>query len=151
MTVTVQIAKSFRTAAKPLLKKYPSLAKDLLGLEAELISNPKLGTPLGNNSYKIRLKVSSKGKGKSGGARVISFVETILIGEVSAKDEDVIVTLIIIYDKAETATISDKELKKLIEKLSQAIAETVIDNINLLHRKFLFSYNLIQQSKQRYK
>ncbi len=86
MIVTVRITKSFRTAAKPLLKKYPSLSEDLLTLEAELIYNPKLGTPLGNNTYKIRLKISSKGKGKSGGARVISLIETTLIGEVDVEE-----------------------------------------------------------------
>lgn len=119
MKVTVQIAKSFKTAAKPLLKKYPSLSKDLLNLETELVSNPKLGISLGNNTYKIRLKVSSKAKGKSGGARVISLVETIMIGKVNVKDEDIIVTLIVIYDKADTATINDKELKELIKAFQQ--------------------------------
>ena len=115
MIVTVRIAKNFKTAAKPLLKKYPSLSKDLHTLELELLLNPKLGTPLGNNTYKIRLKISSKGKGKSGGARVITLIETILIGEVNSTDKDVTVNLITIYDKADTATISDKEFKELIK------------------------------------
>ncbi len=119
MSVTVRITKSFKTAAKPLLKKYPSLSKDLLALETELIANPKFGTPLGNNTYKIRLKISSKGKGKSGGARVISLVETTLIGEVNVKNEEVYVNLITIYDKANTATINDKELKDLINVFYQ--------------------------------
>lgn len=70
MSVTVRITKSFKAAAKPLLKKYPSLSGDLLKLEKELLENPKQGTALGCNIYKIRLKISSKGKGKSGGARV---------------------------------------------------------------------------------
>ena len=115
MSVTVRISKSFKTAAKPLLKKYPSLSKDLLAFEAELVNNPKLGTPLGNNTYKIRLKISSKGKGKSGGARVISLLETTLIGEVEITNEELTVNLITIYDKADTATISDKELRELIK------------------------------------
>jgi len=78
--VTVNITKSFSSAAKPLLKKYHSLSKDLLNLEKELTLKPRFGTSLGQDAYKIRLKISSKGKGKSGGARVISFVETIVIG-----------------------------------------------------------------------
>ncbi|MGI8634367.1 MAG: hypothetical protein ACR2KZ_03085 [Segetibacter sp.] len=102
-------------AAKPLLKKYPSLSGDLLKLEKELLENPKQGTALGHNAYKIRLKISSKGKGKSGGARVISLVETILIGEVQQTEEEITVNLITIYDKADTATISDKELKDLVK------------------------------------
>jgi mRNA-degrading endonuclease RelE of RelBE toxin-antitoxin system len=78
--VTVRITRSFRIAVKPLLKKFPSLSKDLLTLENELLVSPRLGTPLGQEAYKIRLKISSKGKGKSGGARVITLIETTLIG-----------------------------------------------------------------------
>ena len=115
MNVTVRITKNFKTAVKPLLKKYPSLSKDLLKLEAELIKDPKLGTPLGHNAYKIRLKISSKGKGKSGGARVISLVESTLIVEIDTSEEQIIVNLISIYDKSDTATISDKELKAMIK------------------------------------
>jgi hypothetical protein len=119
VTVTVQITKSFKIAVKPLLKRHPLLAKDLLNLEAELKINPKLGTPLGHNIYKIRLKISSKGKGKSGGARIISLLESTLIGLVNTQDENVTVNLITIYDKADTATISDKELKDLIKSFHQ--------------------------------
>ena len=63
MKVTVKITRSFKTAVKPLLKKYHSLSKDLLNLEKELVKTPRLGTPLGKDTYKIRLKVTSKGKG----------------------------------------------------------------------------------------
>lgn len=120
MSVTVRITKSFQAAAKPLLKKYPSLKSDLLKLEKELFENPKQGTALGHNAYKIRLKISSKGKGKSGGARVISLVETLLVGEVQVIEEEVTVNLITIYDKADTASISDKELKDLIKAFHHA-------------------------------
>lgn len=119
MSVTVRITRSFKSAAKPLLKKYPSLASDLLQLEKELQENPKQGTALGHNTYKIRLKIASKGKGKSGGARVISLVETTLIGEIQIAGEDITVNLITIYDKADTAAISDKELKELIKAFHQ--------------------------------
>lgn len=65
MKVTVNITKSFNSAAKPLLKKYHSLFEELLHLEEDLILKPRLGTSLGQDVYKIRLKISSKGKGKS--------------------------------------------------------------------------------------
>lgn len=71
MKVTVRITINFKSEAKPLLKKYKSLTNDLLNLEKELVENPRLGTPLGKDAYKIRLKITSKNKGKSGGARVI--------------------------------------------------------------------------------
>ena len=61
------------------------------------------------------MKISSKGRGKSGGARVISLVETTLIGEVNVTNENVTVNLITIYDKADIATITDKELRELIK------------------------------------
>lgn len=78
MKVTVRITKNFKSEAKPLLKKYHSLANDILKLEKELIQNPRLGTSLGQDIFKIRLKIASKGK--SGGARVISLVQSTLIG-----------------------------------------------------------------------
>ena len=115
MKVTVKITKSFTTAAKPLLKKYPSLPKDLLSLEKDLIVNPRHGTALGKSIYKIRLKIASKGKGKSGGARVISLVDPILLGMTEKiSEEEIRVVLITIYDKANIDNISDKELKELI-------------------------------------
>lgn len=120
MSVTVRITKSFKTAVKPLLKKYSSLKNDLLNLEEALINEPKQGTSLGNNVYKIRLKIASKGKGKSGGARVISLVEIVLIGELEAKEEAITVNLLTIYDKADTANITDKELKDLIKMFHDA-------------------------------
>lgn len=116
MKVTVKITRSFKTAAKPLLKKYQSLSKDLLNLEKELIKTPRLGTPLGKDTYKIRLKVTSKSKGKSGGARVISLVKTTLVVHAeTVSDEEIIINLITIYDKADVDNISDKELKDLIQ------------------------------------
>jgi mRNA-degrading endonuclease RelE of RelBE toxin-antitoxin system len=119
MKVTVRVAKSFKAAAKSLLKKHPSLSNDLLQLEKELLRNPKSGTSIGHNAYKIRLKISSKGKGKSGGARVVSLVETELVGELQFTEEEITVNLLTIYDKADTATITDKELKELIKAFHQ--------------------------------
>jgi len=116
--VTVNITRSFKTAAKPLLKKHHSLSKDLLNLEKELTKTPQLGTSLGHDAYKIRLKISSKGKGKSGGARVISFVETNIIGVAEKiSDEEIIVNLLTIFDKGDIENISDKELKELIKNI----------------------------------
>lgn len=66
-----------------------------------------MGTPLGNNFYKIRLAVHSKGKGKSGGARVITFVQVI----------DKNIFMIAIYDKSSLENISDKELQSRLKNL----------------------------------
>ena len=66
-----------------------------------------MGTPIGNNFYKIRLAIQSKGKGKSGGARVITFVQII--------NEKIF--LIAIYDKSSLENITDKELQNRLKKL----------------------------------
>ncbi len=63
-----------------------------------------MGTPLGNNLYKIRLSITSKRKGKSGGARVITYLKT---GEGN-------IYLLTIYDKSEKDTIYDKEIQKIL-------------------------------------
>jgi mRNA-degrading endonuclease RelE of RelBE toxin-antitoxin system len=117
MKVIVKITKSFKRQAKPLLKKFSSLNKELAQLENELIDNPKLGKPLGHDSYKIRIAVKSKGKGKSGGLRVISHIDTEIISTIETVGEIIIVNLIAIYDKSETATTSDKELIDLINRI----------------------------------
>jgi mRNA-degrading endonuclease RelE of RelBE toxin-antitoxin system len=103
----VRPARSFERDAKPLLKKYASLRQELATLGEELQENPTLGTPLGQDCYKIRLAIKSKGKGKSGGARIITYVIT--------DNEEVI--LLTIFDKQVKADLSDKELKELLEQL----------------------------------
>lgn len=75
----------------------------------ELEENPLQGTSLGNNCYKIRIDIASKGKGKSGGARVITFVVV----------QEQTVFLLAIFDKSEKENISDKELTDLLNQLSE--------------------------------
>jgi mRNA-degrading endonuclease RelE of RelBE toxin-antitoxin system len=72
MSFNVLPLQIFLKELKSLSKKYPSLKNDLKNLESTLSINPKLGTPIGKNCYKIRLAITSKGKGKSGGARIIT-------------------------------------------------------------------------------
>lgn len=120
MKVTVRITGNFKSEAKPLLKKYRSLSSDLLKLEKELSGNPRLGTPLGQDTYKIRLKISSKNKDKSGGARIISLVDSTVIGFTEeTSTEEITIYLLSIYDKSEVAGISDKELKDLIKSFNK--------------------------------
>jgi mRNA-degrading endonuclease RelE of RelBE toxin-antitoxin system len=95
----------FKKEAKRLIKKYPSLKLELADLAESLSINPTQGTALGNDAYKIRVSIKSKGKGKSGGARVITYVIT------SQKE----VYLLTIYDKAEFDSIDDKTLRRIID------------------------------------
>ena len=95
----------FDKQAKRLAKKYPSLKKDLTELLENLADNPEQGTALGNSFYKIRFAIASKGKGKSGGARIITYVK------VTATT----VFLTSIYDKTEKSNITDKELEQIFK------------------------------------
>jgi hypothetical protein len=99
----------FEKQAKRLVKKYASLKKELLKLVQELKENPQQGTSIGKNCFKIRLAVASKGKGKSGGARVIIHVVI----------TDVTVYLLTIFDKSEQENIGHEELQELLKYIPQ--------------------------------
>lgn len=64
MSFDIRYSEHFRKSAKQLAKKYPSLKSDLGALGANLAENPEMGTPLGNNLYKIRMAITSKGRGE---------------------------------------------------------------------------------------
>lgn len=117
MRVTVNVSTSFKRQAKPLLKRYVSLKDELAKLETELIANPRKGIPLGIDAYKIKLAVKSKQRGKSGGLRVITYLETEIIGLIESEGDNLEVILISIFDKKDTANISDKELRDLIKQI----------------------------------
>jgi mRNA-degrading endonuclease RelE of RelBE toxin-antitoxin system len=95
----------FKRELKKLAKKHPSIKNDLVALLDSLEENPKQGTSLGNNCYKIRLAIKSKGKGKSGGARVIT---NIVVSETT-------VYLLYIYDKTDKESLTNKELEELLK------------------------------------
>ena len=97
----------FDRQAKRLAKKYPSLKDDLSELIKSLVHEPEQGKALGNNFYKVRLAISSKGKGKSGGARVITYLK------VTATT----VYLTAIYDKSVKSSISDIELEQIFKSI----------------------------------
>ena len=103
MNYNVFYTENFRKDAKRLAKKHSSLKRDIEILIGSLEKDPVQGKPLGKDCFKIRMAISSKRKGKSGGARVITCV---LI-------EDTEVYLLAIYDKSEKEDIPDKELKML--------------------------------------
>lgn len=109
MNYEVAAIPNFRKELKKLAKKYPSLKEDFSSLIINLQENPFQGTPLGKNCFKIRLAISSKGKGKSGGSRIITFV----------KITDTTVYLLSIYDKSDKETIKDSELKELLGQINQ--------------------------------
>jgi len=100
---------AFTREVKRLSKRYRSLQSDLINLRDELQKNPALGIDLGGGLRKIRMAIASKGRGKSGGARVVTF--TIL-----TKVDETTVNLLYIYDKAERESISTSELQQILKK-----------------------------------
>lgn len=100
MEIKISYSPIFIKKAKQLKKKHISLINDLSQLEFILIENPKTGVDLGNGIFKIRLAIRSKGKGKSGGYRVITYLQT--------ENE---ITMIYIYDKSEETSINKKDIQ----------------------------------------
>ena len=107
MSYSIVATQRFEKELKQLAKKFPSLKNDFAELVAAISETPEMGTFLGNNCYKIRLAITSKGKGKSGGARVITHI---YIGTQT-------VYLLTIYNKGEKADLKPNELKEMIESL----------------------------------
>ena len=98
---------SFVKKLKELSKKFPSIKKDFSTLLEQLQKYPQTGTPLGKDCYKLRLAIKSKGRGKSGGARIITCV----------KIQNDRIYFLTIYDKSEQETISDKDLTVFINAI----------------------------------
>lgn len=109
MSYNVIATPRFKRDIKKLSKRYSSIKKEYEQLLKDLEKEPAQGTPLGNNCFKIRIAIASKGKGKSGGARVIT--HAVLIEST--------VFLLTIYDKSDRENISDKELDELLGQLNE--------------------------------
>lgn len=97
----------FGKELKRLVKKFPSLKSEFSELIEIISQNPETGTFISNNCYKIRLSIGSKGKGKRGGARVITYFYI----------ETETVYLLTIYDKGEKVDLKPNELKEMIDSL----------------------------------
>jgi mRNA-degrading endonuclease RelE of RelBE toxin-antitoxin system len=109
MSSKILVHSEFERAAKKLGKKYRSFEEDLRKLVAQLKIDPNLGVSLGKNLRKIRLPIKSKSAGKSGGARVITYVLLI---------EDT-VYLLTVYDKSDADSIAVDALAPMIEQIER--------------------------------
>ena len=109
MNFDINTIPNFDKNAKKLSKRYKSLKNDIINLVSELRNNPYIGADLGSGVRKIRMAISDKGKGKSHGARVITY--TVEVDEASGT-----VTLLAIYDKKDQESITQKEISELLEE-----------------------------------
>ena len=113
MKVKIDFLPEFMRLAKPLWKKYASFEQDYMQLLEDLRSNPFMGTPLGEGVRKVRMTISSKGKGKSGGARILTYSVN------KESDEDIKLTLLSIYDKSKISNVSDEYISFLVKELNK--------------------------------
>lgn len=111
MNYEILTISDFDRNLKKLSKKYHSIQKDVFELGEKLKINPTQGDKIFENCYKVRMVISSKNKGKSAGARVITYVYV-------TKET---VYLLSIYDKSEQENLSDNEIKTLIQSLEMPI------------------------------
>lgn len=107
MSYNIKTLSRFDKNLKALIKKYPSLKLEFINFVKTLKENPLQGTQIGKNCYKIRIAIASKGKGKSGGARLITHIVV----------TEEIIYLLTIYDKSSKESISDKELIELLGEI----------------------------------
>ena len=103
----VKTSEDFRIAYKRLKKRHKSLQQDFERLLESLLLNPMQGVELDGGVRKVRLAITSKGRGKSGGARVIIRVRIVA-------DE---LQLLYIYDKADYENISDVFLCDIMKRM----------------------------------
>lgn len=103
----VRISEDFRIAFKRLKKRHKSLQQDFERLFASLLKDPFQGVEIESDVRKVRLAITSKGRGKSGGARVIIRVRIVA-------DE---LQLLYIYDKADFENVSDAFLRDVMKRM----------------------------------
>ncbi|MEI9957859.1 MAG: hypothetical protein WDM90_16515 [Ferruginibacter sp.] len=103
----------FVSRFKKFSKKFPSINKEIIELESKLLINPEMGESLGASLFKIRMASKSKGTGKSGGFRVITYLTKELTNGNGYE-----IFLITIYDKSEESSIKKEHLQSLVKKCS---------------------------------
>ena len=113
MKVSFDYLDEFERGAKALRKRYPSFESDYDTFLNELEKNPYGGESLGHHIYKNRMSIASKGKGKSGGARVITY------NVQQYSEDEVRIILMSIYDKGEISNVSDAYLRSLVQEIEK--------------------------------
>ena len=110
METIIRMLPEFEHRAKAIARKYKSFVQDYKIFIESLKTAPKQGKSLGGGVYKIRIPISSKTKGKSGGARILTYT----VNKVST--DMFIVVLMSIYDKSEMENVSDAYLKNILKE-----------------------------------
>lgn len=117
MNNSVIYSPEFKTNLKPLAKKYFTLKQSIKYLEENLIVNPYLGEAYGDKIYKVRLSDESKGKGKSGGFRIMYYF-------LSETKQGVEILMLTIFDKSDVSTIKKKSAISLKNYILEKMGRT---------------------------
>ena len=108
--ITVSVSDDFAKEAKRLAKKYPSFKQDYKDFLVSIKNNPLQGDEITKNIRKIRMAIKAKGKGKSGGARVITF-------NILTDIENGQVVFLLLYDKEDASTVKVNVVKQLVRDM----------------------------------
>ena len=108
MAISIKFSDPFESRVKKFVKKFPSFASELINFVESLNDTPLQGESLGSGLYKVRLASKSKGKGKSGGFRIINYI-------VTENNGDTDIPLLTIYDKSEDSTMKKNVLVKMVK------------------------------------
>lgn len=108
--ITISVSDDFAKEAKRLAKKYPSFKQDYKDFLLSIKNNPLQGDEITKNIRKIRIAIKAKGKGKSGGARVITF-------NILTDIENGQVVFLLLYDKEDASTVKVNVVKQLVRDM----------------------------------
>ncbi len=108
--ITISVSDDFAKEAKRLAKKYPSFKQDYKDFLVSIKNNPLQGDEITKNIRKIRMAIKAKGKGKSGGARVITF-------NILTDIENGHVVFLLLYDKKDASTVKVNVVKQLVRDM----------------------------------
>ena len=108
--ITISVSDDYAKEAKRLAKKYPSFKQDYKDFLVSIKNNPLQGDEITKNIRKIRMAIKAKGKGKSGGARVITF-------NILTDIENGHVVFLLLYDKDDASTVKVNVVKQLVRDM----------------------------------
>ncbi len=108
--ITISVSDDFAKEAKRLAKKYPSFKQDYKDFLLSIKNNPLQGDEITKNIRKIRMAIKAKGKGKSGGARVITF-------NILTDIKNGHVVFLLLYDKEDASTVKVNVVKQLVRDM----------------------------------
>ena len=110
MSYEISRHKDFDVSIKRLAKRYRSMADDYQDFLESLEENPFQGAEIYPSNRKIRMPIASKGRGKSGSARVIT--ANAIIAEHEGR-----IALLTIYDKQDAATVNVKVIRQMAQEM----------------------------------